>query len=77
MIKQAYGKEALGRSAVFKWHKRSAQGRGTLEDNEHTGRPRMVKTEPKIQEVAMMVHAKRSQVVDEIAAAGISHGTSV
>jgi hypothetical protein len=27
MIKQAYGKEALGRSAVFKWHKRFAQGR--------------------------------------------------
>jgi hypothetical protein len=42
MIKQAYGEEALGRSAVFKWHKRFAQGRDRLEDEEHTGRPRMV-----------------------------------
>jgi hypothetical protein len=27
MIKQAYGEEALGCSAVFKWHKRFAQWR--------------------------------------------------
>jgi hypothetical protein len=27
----------LGRSAVFKWHKRFAQGRNSLEDDEHTG----------------------------------------
>jgi hypothetical protein len=36
MIKQADGKEALGRSAVFKWHKRSAKGRESLEDDERT-----------------------------------------
>jgi hypothetical protein len=40
MIKQAYGKEALGRSAMFKWHKRFAQGIDSLEDDESTGRPR-------------------------------------
>jgi hypothetical protein len=37
MIKQAYGKEALGHSAVFKWHKRFAQGTDSLEDAGHTG----------------------------------------
>jgi hypothetical protein len=26
MMKQVYGEEALGRSAVFKWHQRFAQG---------------------------------------------------
>jgi hypothetical protein len=47
-----------------------------LEDDEHTGWPRMVRTELKIQEVATLVCADRSQMVDEIAtAAGISHGT--
>jgi hypothetical protein len=50
-----------------------------LEDDEHTGRPRTVRTELKIQEVATFVHANHSQAVDEIAtataAAGISHGT--
>jgi hypothetical protein len=48
MIKQAYGEEALGCSAVLKWHKRLAQGRDSLEDYEHTSQPRMVRTELKI-----------------------------
>jgi hypothetical protein len=30
MIKQAYSEEALGCSAVFKWHKRFAQGRDSF-----------------------------------------------
>jgi hypothetical protein len=36
MIKLAHGKEALGRSDVFKWHKCSAQERDSLKDDEHT-----------------------------------------
>jgi hypothetical protein len=73
--KKAYGKEALGHSAVFKWHRRFAQGRDSLEDDKYTDRPRTVRTELKIQEVAM-VPANHSQMADEVAAAaGISHGT--
>jgi hypothetical protein len=81
MIKEVYGEEALGHSAVFKWYKRFAHGRDSLEDDEHTEHtdwPRTVRTELKIQEVAMLVRANHSQMVDEItaaAAAGISHGT--
>jgi hypothetical protein len=44
MIMQAYGEEAYGRSAVFKWHKLFVQGRDSLEDDEHTGRPRTART---------------------------------
>jgi hypothetical protein len=33
MMKQAYGEEALGHSAVFEWHKRFAHGRDILEDD--------------------------------------------
>jgi hypothetical protein len=75
MIKQVYGEETLGHSAVFKWHKHFAQGRDSLEDVEHTGWPRTVRTELKIQEVAMLVHANHSQTVAGITTAGISHGT--
>jgi hypothetical protein len=76
MIKQAYDKEVLGHSALFKLHKRSAQGRDGLEVDEHTGQPRAVRIELKIQEVATLVHDNHSQTTDEIAAAaGISHGT--
>jgi hypothetical protein len=53
-----------------------AQGRDNLEDDEHTGWPRTVRTILKIQEVAMLVRANHSQTLDEIiAAAGISHDT--
>jgi hypothetical protein len=51
------------------------QERDSLEDTEHTGQPRMVRIKLKIQEVATLVRANCSQTVDEIAAAGISHGT--
>jgi hypothetical protein len=44
---------------LFKWHKRFPQRRESLEDDEHAGRPRTVRTELKIQEVAMLVHANR------------------
>jgi hypothetical protein len=47
-----------------------------LEDDEHTGQPKMVRTELMIQEAATLVRPNHSQKVDEIkAAAGISHGT--
>jgi hypothetical protein len=52
MIKQAYGEEALGHSVVFKWHKLFAQGRDSLEDEEHTGQPKTVRTELKMQKIA-------------------------
>jgi hypothetical protein len=38
VMKQVYGKEALGRSVVFKWHQCFAQGRESLEDDEGTHR---------------------------------------
>lgn len=75
MIKQAYS-EALSCSAVFKWQKRFAQGKDSLEDDEHNGQPTTVRPELKIQEVAMLGHANPAQMVAEVAAAaGISHTT--
>jgi hypothetical protein len=53
------------------------RGGGSLEDDEHTGKSRSVRTELKIQEVATLVRANRSQTVDKITVAevGISHRT--
>jgi hypothetical protein len=50
-----------------------AQGRDPFED-EYTGRPRRIRTELKIQEVAMSMYANHSQMV-AAAAAGIIHDT--
>jgi hypothetical protein len=48
-----------------------------LEDDEHTGPPRTVRTELKIQEAAALVRTNSSQTVHEVAAeaVGISHGS--
>jgi hypothetical protein len=51
MIKKAYGEETLSLNAVFKWHKRFAQGRDILQDDEHTGRPRTFRSELKNQKL--------------------------
>jgi hypothetical protein len=60
MIKQVYGKEALGHIAVFEWHKWFAQRRDSLEDDGHTSQSRMVKTKLMIQEVTMLMSANCS-----------------
>jgi hypothetical protein len=49
------------------------QGRDNLEDDELTNQPRTVRTELKIQEVSTLSCANYSQMVDEVAAARISH----
>jgi hypothetical protein len=64
MTKQAYNEEALGRSVVFKWHKYFERGRDRLEYGEHTGLPRRIRTELKLQEVATMERASRSSSKD-------------
>jgi hypothetical protein len=62
--------------AAVSWHLHFVQGRDSLEDDEHTGRPKAVRTECKIEEVTTSVCANRSLPIDDIAAAvGISHGT--
>jgi hypothetical protein len=70
-----YGEVTSACSAVFKWHKCSAQGKGRLEDDEHTSQLRMARTELKIQKVAKLVHTNCCFTADEVTAAGISHGT--
>jgi hypothetical protein len=55
MMKQAYREEDSHCNAVFKWHKRFARGRDSPEDDTHTNQPRTVRTELKIQAIAMCV----------------------
>jgi hypothetical protein len=47
-FRKEYGEEAFCRAA-FDWQKRFAQGRDSLEDDEHTSQPRKVKFELRIQ----------------------------
>jgi hypothetical protein len=55
MIKQTYGEEPFGRSVVFEQHKRFAQERDSLEDEELTVRPITVRIELKINVATSML----------------------
>jgi len=39
LMQKVYGECCLSRSSVFLWHKRFLDGRQSLEDEKHTGRP--------------------------------------
>ena len=39
MIQKAYGKDALSKAQVFRWHKVFREGREDVEDEERVGRP--------------------------------------
>jgi hypothetical protein len=52
-------------------YRRFDQGRDMLEIDGHTRRPRTIRTEHRIQELAMLMHAKHSQTVSEVAAAAV------
>ena len=55
---------------------RFSQGKDSLEDYVHTGRLQMVRTESKIEDIAMLMRARRSQLVDDLeTVVGVSHGT--
>ena len=76
LIKHVYEDDALGCSAVFKWHQRFSQGRDSLEDDQRMGWSPTDRTERKIEEVATVVRANCSQSIEDIAAeVVVSHGT--
>ncbi|UYV73903.1 hypothetical protein LAZ67_11001358 [Cordylochernes scorpioides] len=60
LMKQVYGTLCLSKSNVFIRHKRFSDGRNTLEDDKHTGRPSSSKTPESIEKVREFVANNRS-----------------
>ena len=52
MVQKVYGDKVLSRSSVFDWYKRLQHGRESLEDDEHTGRPRSGRSPEEIMKVS-------------------------
>lgn len=59
MLKQVYGEQALSRSRTFEWYGRFRDGRESVEDVAHTGRPISVRTPETIEKVRKLVTADR------------------
>jgi hypothetical protein len=45
MLTEPYGGDAMKKSSVCKWHKKSKEGREDVQDDERTGRPKTHRTD--------------------------------
>ena len=58
-LKRAYVEHAVSRSQVFRWHKTFLDGRESVEDEPHSGRPCTSKTEENVTKVTALVMSDR------------------
>jgi len=76
LIKLAFGMNSLSQSRVFEWFARFRDGRGTTEDDLHTGRPIASRTAERVEEISNLIIKDRRISVREIAEkVGMSFGT--
>jgi hypothetical protein len=59
LVQKAYGNEALNLSNVCRWYSRFRDGRGLVEDDERSGRPKSTRTGVNIAPVADLVNNGR------------------
>ncbi|XP_025268578.1 histone-lysine N-methyltransferase SETMAR-like [Camponotus floridanus] len=60
LMQQVYGDACLSRSNVFVWHKRFLHDRESLEDDEHTGRPILIRKPEAVEKVCDFVANDRN-----------------
>jgi hypothetical protein len=54
-IQKAFGDDAVSRAQVFRSHKGSLNGRGTVEDEPRSGRPASVRTSTNVDRVRVFI----------------------
>lgn len=63
LMQKVYGDDCLSRPRVFEWHKRFLVGREDLEDDKHTGRPKITRTPQMIAQVREFIKEDRCATV--------------
>jgi hypothetical protein len=51
MSTEAYGADAMKKSSVFEWNKRSEEGREDVKDDERTGHPKTHRTDENVRKL--------------------------
>ena len=59
IIQKAYGKDALSKLKVGRWHKAFREGREDVEDEQHIGRPSMSHTLDNVAKVKVVLDSDR------------------
>jgi transposase len=75
MLRVAFGKYSLTRTAVSEWQSRFKAGRMSVEDNERSGRPSTSKTTENVERIRELIYEDRRRQIHELAdTVGISYG---
>ena len=67
LLQQVYGEDAMGRTQVFDWFRRSKEGRSSVQSDPRSGRPSTPRKEEMIAKVRTVVRNNRRLTVREIA----------
>ena len=67
MIQQSFGHQSLSRAQVFQWHAQFKTRRTSVDDDEHTGRPRSCTTPETVALIQDLVRHDRRQTIHDIA----------
>ena len=65
MLKEAFGEQALSQAGTFEWFKRFKDGRESVEDHKHSGRPSTCTTPEMIAKVREVVLQNRRQTIHD------------
>jgi histone-lysine N-methyltransferase SETMAR len=76
MLEKAYGKAAMKKTQVYKWHKRFRDGRASVNDDPRSGRPSTSTNDNNIERVRNVVRSDWRKSIQEISSEiGISVGS--
>jgi transposase len=67
MLHEAYGKQSLSQTAVYKWHSRFKASWVSVEDDECSGQPSTTKTIEKVEKIWELFHEDCSWTIHELA----------
>jgi hypothetical protein len=76
MLKEASGEQALSQARTSEWFKHSKDGRESVEDDKHSGRPSTCTTPEMIAEVLEVILEVRRQTIHDVHnRVGLSYGS--
>jgi AraC-like DNA-binding protein len=67
MLQQAFGETALSRSKTFEWYSPFKNGRTSIDDDPHTGRPSTARTNETVDRVNAVIRGSRRLTIRETA----------
>jgi len=76
MLKEAFGEQALSQARTFEWFKHFKDGRESVEDDKHSGRPSTCTTPEMIAKVREVILEDRRQTIHDVCnRVGLSYGS--